>query len=718
MNAVVTPILQPDLDAMRSHIEHLFGGFLDGCQDGLIELAWTDSKPDADGRHRLKNARLFGTDSLDELIEEAGRLNAVPMTNVYIGAALRHPDTPPFGRGSDADAWALTALYVDLDDPGVAASARQVYLDAKPTMVVVTGRAPHTRAQLWWRLSEVAMDTETWPAILRGMANALHGDPTVTNPGRVMRLAGSIAWPVKDGRTIEVTSIQPLRHPGAPAYAQEHLAKLFPPIADDAPKAIVTPQDVQHTANGLGLQDRISDGRERYMRDTVLACFIEFVGTNGAVPEAQELFDAAWPQYEAKVDLSRGGRGPREFAEKCKYTLERFERGDLRGLTTLDEIVAVYQRKQSARESAGRASPSFDTSPVAPPSAGKIPTVDFVTLLTEEVVDEPDYIEPGFAGPGNFILIAGPPKAQKSFLLQEMLVCAATGTGFLSDKFVVPRPLKVFYLQAEMNRKLLRKRAREMSFLSNEQKQLLAKNLILSERFYMVLNEGGVQTAIATIQEAFPDGGPDIIAIDPLANLFDQEDENSGPQVMRFLTGRIEAIRQAVNPLACIVMVHHSTKKSTEDLARDPFVAIRGSGALRGYYDSAIVIYRASEEGKARRVHFEMRGGEAPEPMTVELVGGRFQEADEARVDLSKETARKMLTSVDDAWREGRPLSLAPQTKGEGRYAPRVIQMKLHVHPQATVKLIEQWLMNGIVQVETVSTHSKAKGLKVVGSLD
>jgi hypothetical protein len=43
------------------------------------------------------------------------------------------------------------------------------------------------------------------------------------------------------------------------------------------------------------------------------------------------------------------------------------------------------------------------------------------------VLEEPDYIEPGFAGPGGFVLIAGPPKAQKSFLLQGAAVAAATG---------------------------------------------------------------------------------------------------------------------------------------------------------------------------------------------------------------------------------------------------------------------------------------------------
>lgn len=685
----------------------------------MIELAWTEPKPDSGGKHALKHGRLFGTDQIPELIDEAVRLNATPMCNVYIGAALRHPDTAPFGRTKDEDAWALTAFYVDLDDPGAAAAAKDIYGSAKPTMVVMTGREPHTRAQLWWRLSEVVTDAAAWPASLRGMAAAMHGDSTVTNPGRVMRLAGSIAWPVKDGRVIERTSIVPIREPGLLQYMPEHLTRLFPPVGE-AQGSVDTVQDTHRAKNGLGLSSRIDDGRERYMRDTIAACLVEYIGTTGASPSPQELFDAAWPQYERHVDLAaRPGRGRDEFAEKCRYTVERFERGDIRGIRTLDEAIAVWQRKQRAQIGAAQQAARSAPEPLPLPlPAGGIKTVDFMTLFTEEVEEEPDFIEPGFAGPGNFILIAGPPKAQKSFLLQELLVSAAAGGTFLGKTFTVPRPLRVFYLQAEMNRKLLRRRAREMTFLTPEQKSLLRENLIMSERFHMILNEGGVQTAVATIKAAFPDAPPDIIAVDPLANVFDQENENDNAQIMRFLTGRLEAVRQAVNPLAALILVHHSTKKAVDELARDPFAAIRGAGALRGYYDSAIVIYRASEEGKARKIHFELRSGESPEPMTVELVGGRFQAADEGAVDVSKDMARKILSVIEESWAEGRPLSLAPQTRGEGRYAPRVVEMRLHVQPQATVKLVEQWLMNGVVRAEVRNTDTKQKGLRVVGSID
>ena len=65
---------------------------------------------------------------------------------------------------------------------------------------------------------------------LKGMAAAMGGDPTVTDPPRVMRLAGTIAWPVKPGRKTELTAIVPIKVPGPAVYSAGHLERLFPPL--------------------------------------------------------------------------------------------------------------------------------------------------------------------------------------------------------------------------------------------------------------------------------------------------------------------------------------------------------------------------------------------------------------------------------------------------------------------------------------------------------
>jgi hypothetical protein len=112
----------------------------------------------------------------------------------------------------DEDFYVLPAVYADFDDAGALEKAERLCLEKNipPTARVVTGRQPHTRGQLWWRLQEPLRDANACRRINRAIAAALGGDPTVVNPGRVMRLGGSIAWPKKPGRAKESTEFEEL----------------------------------------------------------------------------------------------------------------------------------------------------------------------------------------------------------------------------------------------------------------------------------------------------------------------------------------------------------------------------------------------------------------------------------------------------------------------------------------------------------------------------
>jgi hypothetical protein len=187
---------------------------------------------------------------------------------------------------------------------------------------------------------------------------------------------------------------------------------------------------------------------------------------------------------------------------------------------------------------------------------------------------------------------------------------------------------------------------------------------------------------------------------------------------MRFLTSRIEAIRQEVNPAACIVMVHHARKASAEDMARDPFVAIRGAGALRGYYDSAIVIFRTGEETKSRKVHFELRSGESPEPMTVELENGRFITADKAGSKIDKHIARRMLNALREAWDAGLPMSPNSQSKREGRFAVYNLSKQFEVPAKEVGAMLDEWMRLRVVAMRDRVSRGRPAGLEVIGSID
>ncbi len=59
------------------------------------------------------------------------------------------------------------------------------------------------------------------------IAQALGGDPAVVNPSRIMRLPGSIAWPVKSRRVAELVELHiwPNR---PPAYLEDEVIGAFP----------------------------------------------------------------------------------------------------------------------------------------------------------------------------------------------------------------------------------------------------------------------------------------------------------------------------------------------------------------------------------------------------------------------------------------------------------------------------------------------------------
>ncbi len=225
--------MTPDPEIMDRFLTRLFGNEL----RGLVELAWRDPQ---DGK--LRHAQLFHLDDLDAFVAKAVEVNAHDGANAYIGAAIRKPDTAPFARTTDNDFLCAPAYWADLDDAEAVATARQKCGRAPANIGVITGRHPHPRAQLYWCCEEPITD----PGMLRetngAIARALGGDPAVVNPGRIMRLPGSIAWPVKSGRVAEIVELQTwMDRPTS--YVEGEVASAFP-LDASALNNDVTVQDI------------------------------------------------------------------------------------------------------------------------------------------------------------------------------------------------------------------------------------------------------------------------------------------------------------------------------------------------------------------------------------------------------------------------------------------------------------------------------------------
>ena len=77
-----------------------------------------------------------------------------------------------------------------------------------------------------------------------------------------------------------------------------------------------------------------------------------------------------------------------------------------------------------------------------------------------------------------------------------------------------------------------------------------------------------------------------------------------------------------------MILCHHTKKLAKKQVAEDPFQALSGASALRGFYTSGLVMFRPDEEKSERLLHVELRNGRGIEPMLIDKVGGRWIELD------------------------------------------------------------------------------------------
>ena len=196
--------LSPNIQNMREHIEFIASG-MDDYKDGRIELAYGDEK------NIPRLAKTFAVAEIQQMVDFASQQNASGR-NVYLVGSFLNPWASPDKRNSDIDFYACNSIWCDIDAPMTSAELKLKYAACPPALVVVTGRKPHLRTHLWWKLIEPINQGAELTAVLDGIIQTIGGDPATKNPVRLMRLAGSIAWPMKKDRVPEQVEINRTAH--------------------------------------------------------------------------------------------------------------------------------------------------------------------------------------------------------------------------------------------------------------------------------------------------------------------------------------------------------------------------------------------------------------------------------------------------------------------------------------------------------------------------
>lgn len=734
-NVVHENNFQPSYDDILRHLQILHGR----ASSGVIEIAWS---PSGDKR-ALNQAELFDVADLDRAAERAFELNKIAGVNVYTGAALRKPGTFPTARASDEDFHAAWALHVDLDDEGAVERAKAIYTnsDMSPPIVVVTGRKPWVRAQLWWMLEDPITDPDAYRAQLEALAAAFKGDPTVTNPSRVMRVGGSVAWPKKEGRVTERTELHSYRD-RRQEYDLAEIAFEFPPMTISAMSTGVDATPHQKPQGPLGLKTLTDDGRERYMRDSVLACAREYVGENGCMPTPEELFEVVWPQYSAKTDFSRGGRGADEVIAKCRHTVRRLEQGRIRGMVSLEQIVDAHRSRktedakaQSKSDEFGDATADHDDGIIAQP----LGIIDPSMIPKREWIMENRFVS-------KFVtLTIAPGGLGKSTLTMQEAIAIAVGKTITGMKVNKPGNVWIFNNEdpmEELHRRIaaickhheipLEDIANKVFLNSGRDRRLIvAKELDGAVVF--TPDADALMREIDRLQIR-------LCVLDPFVRIH-QVNENSNDH--------IDAVAEVFGKIAdrtgcAFDLVHHTRKASNGATYTGDADSARGAGSLMGAARVCHTLigmtdkeaekfclkpedrawYVRMDDAKAnmlapaeRAVWFKRQSVTIDNRTSPIIDDGdsvgvleRWEPPSPSEATrISVETASAILNKISAAWGEQNPYS---KSYNSPRYAVKLIRE--HNIPDYAAKVIlATWLENGMVEDREYDQRNGKRGLFV-----
>lgn len=258
-------------------------------------------------------------------------------------------------------------------------------------------------------------------------------------------------------------------------------------------------------------------------------------------------------------------------------------------------------------------------------SSAPLPAYTMGEILDDETPVPADLVSNRIITPGGITVFGGAPKVGKSDFLLSWLVHMAAGLPFLD--MVPARPMKIFYLQAEVQYPYLKERIKNI-FLPKAVLTVARDNLVVTPQLHLVLNDEGLGQMIQTIGTHFEGQSPDIIAIDPIRNVFDggtAGGENDNDAMMFFLTRRINKLHHTVNPDAGVILVHHTKKINKRQFEEDPFQAFAGASSLRSFYTSSLMLYRPDESTTARQLIFELRNGPGLPIRYIDKVENRWE---------------------------------------------------------------------------------------------
>ncbi|AXC51240.1 hypothetical protein DRW48_11755 [Paracoccus suum] len=506
------------------------------------------------------------------------------------------------GQARAAEILQMQTVVVDLDTGDIA--ARRAHLErhlGPPSMVVESGGVTaegQRKCHVWWALTEPAEgDDIARVTRLRGdIAAKVGGDMHFRSAHQPIRVAGSVYYKNNLKTQVRIVELNPDR--------ERDLAEFIEAVTDMPP------------APGVSLQPAFTHPDKPAMDEVLVTPVREggaddwsrFEGASAAIGHFIRMV------HEGRITRDEGWEGICGYNAamlRPQWPVERLKR----------ESERLWERHVE------RYGPPLIRLDSGAPGPVEMPAFTLGALLDDQSPMPEDIIAPRVLTPGGLMVLGGAPKVGKSDLLISWLVHMAAGQPFLG--FTPPRPLRIFYLQAEIQYHYLRERLKQIA-LPPDVLAAARDTFVATPKLKMLLdNEGSVRVARA-IQSAFPDAPPDILCVDPIRNLFDGGPdgggENDNTAMMFFLKERVEVLRDHIDPDCGVILVHHTKKLSKHQVKEDPFLALSGASALRGFYTSGLILHRPDEDCSQRKLEIELRNGPALPAKLIDKVSGQWVE--------------------------------------------------------------------------------------------
>jgi len=603
--------IEPDPAQLGIFLDVVFGyceglipvrGFVDKGQgrDGKPNNIWIDA--DVSAFDKLKTFATWAW-------REGAALYVIPGTVAAQGQARAH------------EVLQMQAIVVDLDAGDIPGKLAHLVRNlGTPTLTVESGgRTPEgaTKLHVWWKLTEAATgaDLATLCRLRGDIAMKVGGDTHFRSAHQPIRVAGSVYHKGGFQRLVQIRDHHPVEVDLSEFAEQVAAMPALPGVGvEPTPEASAKP-----SLEAILTTPVHEGGTDQWTR---------FEGVSAAIGHYVRLV------HDGKMTPDDGWEAICQYNAamvRPAWPMERLQQ-------EADRLWVRHVEKN------GPALVRLEQEP----ASDRLERYPMSKLLSDTSPMPTDIIAPRVLTPGGLLVLGGAPKVGKSDFLMSMLVHMAAGVPFLG--FTPPHPLRVFYLQAEIQYHYLRERLQNLK-LDKAVIEAASDRLFVTPKLKMLLDEKGVARVAEALREEFADAPPDIICIDPIRNLFDggpdSGGENDNAAMMFFLTERVERLREAVAPDCGIILAHHTKKMNRKSVGEDPFQALSGASALRGFYTSGLLMHRPDEESTTRKLEIELRNGPALPAKLIDKENGRWVEIN----PMNERLLRKEVGAKHDAER-------------------------------------------------------------------